>query len=60
MKGICPKCGAIYYGWALQDPLKRKCEKCGSTLKMMENGVPIRLSAIAVISPELKTERPKQ
>jgi hypothetical protein len=34
MKGKCPKCGAIYYGWALGNPLYQKCERCGNNLEI--------------------------
>ena len=34
MKGKCPKCGAIYYGWALHNPLHQKCERCGNNLEI--------------------------
>jgi rRNA maturation protein Nop10 len=44
LEGKCPKCGAACWGWALADPLKQKCEKCGSTLEILENGVPRKLS----------------
>ena len=26
--GRCTKCGQVYYGWALKDPVYRKCD-CG-------------------------------
>jgi transcription initiation factor IIE alpha subunit len=42
LKGICPKCGASYFGWALANPVKRKCERCGSVLEITESGVHIR------------------
>jgi predicted nucleic-acid-binding Zn-ribbon protein len=41
MKAICPKCGARYYGWALENPLRRKCRKCGSTLEILDNDLPL-------------------
>jgi len=43
MKGICPKCGARYYGWALENPLRRKCRKCGSALEIQDNDLPLTL-----------------
>jgi uncharacterized protein (DUF983 family) len=39
MEGICPKCGANYYGWALSSPDKQSCAKCGSTLEIRRDGV---------------------
>ena len=39
MKGKCPKCGASYYGWALNNPLEQKCEICGSLLGISEGKV---------------------
>jgi predicted nucleic-acid-binding Zn-ribbon protein len=41
MKAICPKCGARYNGWALENPLRRKCRKCGSTLEILDNDLPL-------------------
>jgi endogenous inhibitor of DNA gyrase (YacG/DUF329 family) len=37
LKAKCPQCGAFYYGWALEDPLKRKCIKCDSQMEITEN-----------------------
>jgi hypothetical protein len=34
MKGKCPMCGAIYYGWALGNPSHQKCERCGNSLEI--------------------------
>ena len=39
LKRACPKCGANYFGWALANPSKRKCERCGSALEITESGV---------------------
>jgi uncharacterized OB-fold protein len=33
-KGTCPKCGAIYYGWALLNPEYQYCDKCGTKLNI--------------------------
>ena len=27
--GECPKCGAIYSGWALKSPWYQICDRCG-------------------------------
>jgi uncharacterized protein (DUF983 family) len=32
MKGVCPKCGKVYYGWALANPEVQRCGECGSVL----------------------------
>ena len=37
MTGKCQKCGAIFHGWALDDPVKRVCEKFGGTVEIMED-----------------------
>ena len=37
MIGKCQKCDAIFHGWALDNPVKRICEKCGGTLEIMED-----------------------
>jgi len=39
MKGKCPKCGASYYGWALENPLHQRCEQCGSSLEISEGQI---------------------
>jgi uncharacterized OB-fold protein len=36
MKGKCPKCGASYYGWALNNPIHQKCEECGGYLEIQD------------------------
>jgi DNA-directed RNA polymerase subunit RPC12/RpoP len=41
MEGICTTCGAHYYGWALQNPLAQRCGKCGGTLAVSRDGVPM-------------------
>jgi hypothetical protein len=41
-QAICPKCGARYYGWALQTPRHQMCEICGAALVVRINGVLIR------------------
>ena len=28
LEAICPKCGLIRYGWALQNPEHQECPKC--------------------------------
>jgi NAD-dependent SIR2 family protein deacetylase len=43
MKAICTKCGARYYGWALENPLRRKCRKCGSALEIQDNDLLLTL-----------------
>lgn len=32
LKGICPECGAKYYGWALKYPGNQNCDNCGAAL----------------------------
>ena len=37
--GTCPKCGAIYHGWALlnkKNKENQKCDKCGAQLVIIE------------------------
>jgi hypothetical protein len=40
LTGKCPDCHATFWGWALENPLKQKCSKCGSTLEIRENNAP--------------------
>ena len=42
IEGICPNCGARYFGWVLKTESNPQCEECGSKLKVIENGVVIR------------------
>ena len=37
IEGRCPKCGALFYGWALLIPRHRMCNKCGSELEIIKN-----------------------
>lgn len=32
-KGVCPECGAVFYGWVLLQEGKDKCE-CGADLNV--------------------------
>jgi hypothetical protein len=57
MQGICPQCGTVYYGWALEDPLKRTCSKCGSTVEIIEEDLADRLYDISLMSPEHRVKR---
>ena len=57
IKGICPKCGASYYGWALENPLHQKCEYCGSGLEISEGAVCIGTSYSVFSYPEYKINR---
>ena len=42
MKVTCTRCSAIFYGWTLADSSKRKCTKCGGTVKLVAD-VPTKL-----------------
>jgi hypothetical protein len=42
LQGICPDCGAIYYGCALQSLPHQVCEFCGAALTVRKNGVLLR------------------
>jgi hypothetical protein len=37
MEGICPLCGAHYYGWALDSSLKHRCDICHVELKIIDD-----------------------
>ena len=37
LKGKCPECGAIYYGWALRFPRNQMCENCGVGLEISDS-----------------------
>ena len=36
MEAICPKCGALYYGWSLDNPRKHRCDICHTDLKILD------------------------
>ena len=38
LEGICDKCGARYYGWALQFRRNQSCPKCGGALYIYQDG----------------------
>jgi transcription initiation factor IIE alpha subunit len=58
LKGICPKCEASYFGWALKNSPAPKCTKCGSELEIMENGVRIRTHYSSFTTKTYKTVYP--
>lgn len=33
-EGRCPKCGALFYGWALTEPENQTCPECGTKLEI--------------------------
>jgi uncharacterized protein (DUF983 family) len=39
LKGVCPKCGVTYYGWALGKPNNQRCEKCERDLVITNDGM---------------------
>jgi len=54
MKGICPKCGTVYYGWALTNPREQKCDQCGSNLEISNDRECIRTRYSAFSYPKYK------
>ena len=36
LKGKCPKCGKIYFGWALNSSRNQTCDICGVGLKITD------------------------
>ena len=43
LKGTCPQCGSVYYGWALKNPEHQDCIKCGSWLEISEGAPECRI-----------------
>ena len=37
LKGVCPNCGATYYGWGLAKTKHPKCERCNSELDVFDS-----------------------
>jgi uncharacterized OB-fold protein len=57
MKGKCPRCGAIYYGWALGNPLHQRCEQCGGSLEISEGEICSGTSYPVLSYPEYRITR---
>jgi transcription initiation factor IIE alpha subunit len=55
LEGLCPICGARYYGWALMKSLEQKCSKCGSDLDISENGPVLRTHYSSYTAKTFKT-----
>ena len=36
LKGFCPKCGFVCYGWVLRNPSHQNCRECGTRLEIRE------------------------
>ena len=49
MEGVCPKCGTIYAGWALMNPVLQKCGRCNCALELYRDDVRISRSDLPVI-----------
>jgi hypothetical protein len=57
LEGICPKCGARYYGWALKNPRYQMCGKCGIGLEIMQNGEKIATGYSPFAAEEYKISK---
>jgi uncharacterized OB-fold protein len=57
MKGKCQKCGATYYGWALENPLQQKCDYCGSGLQISNSEKCTDLGYSVLSYPEYRINR---
>lgn len=36
LRGRCPKCGLVCFGWALQNKQYQTCRECGTMLEIKE------------------------
>jgi len=36
-KAKCPKCGRVYYGWALKQEPQKYCSECGAPLNIEDD-----------------------
>jgi hypothetical protein len=52
MKGVCPKCGTSYAGWALNNPKEQICGHCGSGLELFRDGVSVGISYSPFTAPK--------
>ena len=39
LKGVCPECGRVFHGWALQNPEHQHCEVCNVLLVIFDEEV---------------------
>jgi hypothetical protein len=62
MKGVCPKCGSIYAGWALNNPKEQICGHCGSGLEIFRDGVSVGISysPFTAAKYEIKSNKTKE
>ena len=62
MKGVCPKCGTIYAGWALNNPKEQICGHCGSCLELFRDGVSVGIaySPFTAAKYEINTNKTKE
>ena len=58
LEGVCPRCGARYYGWALKNPRYQMCGKCGVGLEIMRNGEKIATGYSPFSAEEYKIGKP--
>jgi hypothetical protein len=56
MKGICPKCGTRYCGWALTNPRERICKQCGSGLEIYRDGLWLGTAYSPFNAPQYKVK----
>ena len=49
MKGVCLKCGTIYAGWALMNPVLQMCGRCGGALDLYRDDIRVSRSDLPVI-----------
>ena len=62
MKGVCPKCGTSYAGWALNNPKEQICGHCGSGLEIFRDGLSIGISysPFTAAKYEINTNKTKE
>ncbi len=60
LKGKCPRCGKVYYGYALKVPRNQFCEKCGVGLKITNGSGEVITGYSPFYARKLATSQPSE
>ncbi|MBA7505258.1 hypothetical protein ES706_03923 [subsurface metagenome] len=52
LEARCPKCGALFYGWALTEPEHQTCLECGTELEIYQADLSTQREKISPSGPE--------
>jgi hypothetical protein len=60
LEGVCPQCKVHYHGKALIQERNQVCLKCGSSLEVSNNGIPVRPAYYHVQTEEYRVSEPHE